>query len=102
MPLLTTDANPTVVPEGLCFPMTTPTGDRVLVIVTGECLHSIDRSKVPDQFGGADTFSRNRKLIEGAASAKYDAIGTDPIEGLHDGCPTLILQSDDMPNLERH
>jgi hypothetical protein len=92
MPLIATGADPAVVPEGVSFPMTTPAGDRILVIVTPECLHSIDRSKVPDQFGGADTFSRNRALIEGAASAKVDAEGAIPAEGMRDG---LIFVDED-------
>jgi hypothetical protein len=103
MPLNTTGAHAILEPGmGLTFPMTTESGERVWVIVTGECLEAIEDSSVPDQFSGANTFTRNRKMIEGAASAKYDSDGTDPSVGQRDGSPFLIVRSDDLPNLENH
>jgi hypothetical protein len=103
MPLISTGADAVLEPGvGLTFPMTTETGNRVWVIVTGECLQAIEESSVPDQFSGTNTFIRNRKLIEGSASAKYDSDGIDPAVGRREGSPFLIVRSDDLPNLEHH
>jgi hypothetical protein len=82
--------------------MVTLSGDRIWVVVTGDCLHSIDRSSVPDQFAGTNIFARNRKLIEGAASVKFDNEGTNPADGTRQGCPVLVIRSDDIPDLETH
>jgi hypothetical protein len=103
MPLITTNAEPvTEIQAGMGFTMTTPDGEIIWVIATGECLHSIDRSSLPDQFAGADVFTRNRKLIEGSASVKYDVEGTNSGDGNRDGCRVLIVRSDDLPDLEHY
>jgi hypothetical protein len=51
-----------------------------------------------DQFSGADTFTQHRDLIEKAASDKYDAEGTNPADGSHDGSRVLIVRDADIPN----
>jgi hypothetical protein len=103
MPLITTGEAPIPEPQdGVGVAMRTSAGDRVWVVVTGECLHGVDRSALPDQFAGGDVFTRNRKLIEGAASAKFDKDGARPVEGLQDGAPILILEAKDIPRIEQH
>jgi hypothetical protein len=103
MPLITTGEAPiSEAEDGVGVAMRTSRGARVWVIATGACLHDIDRSALPDQFAGADVFTRNRKLIEGAASAKFDVEGALPVEGMQDGAPILILEARDIPTIERH
>jgi hypothetical protein len=103
MPLITTGEAPIPEPnQGVGVAMRTSAGDRVWVVVTGECLHCVDQSTLPDQFAGGNVFTRNRKLIEGAASAKFDTDGARPVEGMQDGAPILVLEGKDIPNIEQH
>jgi hypothetical protein len=67
----------------------------------GECLHSIDRSSVPDQFGGTDVFSWNRKLIKAWPAQSSTMKGrTLPMEVRR--VVLLIVRADDIPDFETH
>jgi hypothetical protein len=68
--------------------------DHVRIVVTGHCVGGLDPSRFCDQRSAVDIARANRRRIEDAASAKFDAEGTDP--GTWDGKPILLIQSHDI------
>ena len=66
----------------------------VRVAITQEALQAIDPNQVPDHFGAIATFEANRPRIDQAASAKYDAGGTDPAG--HEGYALVLLRATDL------
>jgi hypothetical protein len=94
MPLISGASNPIPgLAGGLGFAMFTSAGEEVWVILTSECLQKIGASS-----DGVDSFLKIRALIEGVASAKFDAEGAAPIGGMQNGAPILILSSEDIPD----
>lgn len=66
----------------------------VRVFVTVQALTSLDPLEVPDREGAFKIFERERASILSLASRKYDESRTE--EDLHEGCPVVLLCSDDF------
>jgi hypothetical protein len=88
MPLITT-GKPGVPDNGqmaIGFWMTVEVAhpvEPIRIFVTYKGLEQIDPSQVPDIYGAREIFTRNRALIEAAASKKFDKDGVD--DGEHEG-----------------
>jgi hypothetical protein len=68
----------------------------VWIWVTAECLDQLNPNQVRDISRRAQTLEAQRQLIERAASAKFDTVGVDPRNGMHEECPILVVYSDDV------
>jgi hypothetical protein len=90
---VTMDPPPFAVGFWMAVDDTSPT-DYVRVIVTGDCVASLDPSRLCDQHSAADIAQASRRRIEAAASAKFDAEGTDP--GTWEEMPILLIQPHDI------
>ncbi len=71
--------------------------DFVWVVATYECIADLDPSQIADQFNATNIAESHRKLLEEAASAKFDEKGIDPEDGVHEGMPVLRMHSYDLP-----
>ena len=70
----------------------------VRVVATYECVEDLDHpGQLADKSNATAIGESNRAVLEGAASAKFDANGVDPEDGQHDGQPILRLHSYDLP-----
>jgi hypothetical protein len=69
---------------------------NVWIWVTAECLDQLDPKQVRDVPGRATTFDAKRHLIEQSASAKFDNVGVNPIDGVREEDPIPFVYSDDI------
>jgi hypothetical protein len=103
MPLVSKGDEPESAPNGgLAFRMNVvgaPDIEQIWVVITSECLSSLNIAAPRDQFGGVKIFELHRRLIEGAASAKFDRQGVNPADGNRDGAPIITIFSGDMPKV---
>lgn len=103
MPLVSKGDEPESAPNGgLAFRMNVvgaPDIEQIWVVITSECLSSLNMAAPRDQFGGVKIFELHRCLIEGAASAKFDRRGVNPADGNRDGAPFITIFSGDMPKV---
>jgi hypothetical protein len=67
----------------------------IKVFATYEALSAIEPTIFWDLHGAFEIFTRNRVMIEGAASRKFDTKGVD--HGEHEGQPVLMIRTEDLP-----